>query len=164
MVSTETTKSRITTTNSKYGIVKYILFAQFFCIIFFLTNHFLLQLVSLADLATGTSTVRQAQTAYLQDLINIGVAGFRFDAAKSIPPEDLAAIIGGLHKGQGDPLFVIQEVVFGQGQPITPQMYTGVSLSSGCSCFRFFELIQSPGFASPISERERHRISNCLYT
>lgn len=86
------------------------------------------QLSSLADLATETSKVRSAQAAYLQDLVNIGVVGFRLDAAKSIPPDDLQAILGMVKVPSGkDPLFIIQEVEFGSGQPVTPQMYTKVS-------------------------------------
>ncbi len=51
------------------------------------------RLVSLQDLRTGGSDYVQSTIAgYLNDLIDLGVAGFRIDAAKHIPASDLAAI------------------------------------------------------------------------
>src|SRR5690606_6718375 len=51
------------------------------------------ELVNLADLTTGTARVQDAIVAYLHDLLSLGVAGFRIDAAKHMPPEDLQAIV-----------------------------------------------------------------------
>src|SRR5690349_23027063 len=64
------------------------------------TDHWEVQnceLVDLADLKTETSYVRGKLDGYLNDLLGLGVDGFRVDAAKHIPVGDLQAIFGGLH-------------------------------------------------------------------
>jgi alpha-amylase len=78
------------------------------------------ELVNLADLDLSRDNVRANIVAYLTDLIDLGVAGFRFDAAKHMHPDDLAAIIAQL---PGDP-YIYQEVIGGGGEPITPAEYT----------------------------------------
>lgn len=50
------------------------------------------ELLGLSDLATEKTTVRQKIAGYLNDLISIGVYGFRIDAARHIPAADLLAI------------------------------------------------------------------------
>ncbi|WP_315097447.1 alpha-amylase family protein [uncultured Cellulomonas sp.] len=77
------------------------------------------ELVNLADLATETQRVRATITAYLEDLLSLGVDGFRIDAAKHLPAEDVAAIVAGLPEGTG----IAQEVIRGSGEPITPEQY-----------------------------------------
>ena len=52
------------------------------------------RLVGLPDLALGDDYVRNKVAGYLNSLIDIGVAGFRFDAAKHMWPGDLQAILG----------------------------------------------------------------------
>lgn len=47
----------------------------------------------LPDLRTGSLHVQQALGNYLRDLLSIGVAGFRIDAAKHIPAADLQAML-----------------------------------------------------------------------
>ncbi|WP_456845482.1 alpha-amylase [Cellulomonas sp. P5_C6] len=79
------------------------------------------ELVNLADLATETDHVRSTIVAYLQDLVSLGVDGFRIDAAKHMPPADIAAIVAQLPEGTG----IAQEVIRGGGEPITPEQYTG---------------------------------------
>jgi alpha-amylase len=51
------------------------------------------ELVDLADLDTGSPRVRGTLAAYLRDLAGLGVAGIRIDAARHVPPGDLAAIL-----------------------------------------------------------------------
>ncbi|KAI0067436.1 glycoside hydrolase [Artomyces pyxidatus] len=80
------------------------------------------QLDSLADLATGTEYVRARLAEYANDLLGLGVDGLRLDAAKSIPPGDLANITSRLTKKP----YITQEVVFGAGQPVTPAMFTKI--------------------------------------
>ncbi|HKT03993.1 MAG TPA: carbohydrate-binding module family 20 domain-containing protein [Rugosimonospora sp.] len=50
------------------------------------------QLLSLADLNTESDHVRSTIAGYLNDLMGLGVDGFRVDAAKHINPTDMAAI------------------------------------------------------------------------
>ncbi|MBO9553911.1 alpha-amylase family protein [Cellulomonas sp.] len=78
------------------------------------------ELVNLADLATETPHVRETVTAYLSDLLTLGVDGFRIDAAKHMPPADVAAIVAGLPERTG----IVQEVIRGAGEPVTPEQYT----------------------------------------
>lgn len=56
----------------------------------------------------------------LNDLISLGVAGFRIDAAKHIAAGDIAAI---LSRVNGSP-YIYQEVIGAAGEPILPSEYT----------------------------------------
>lgn len=79
------------------------------------------ELVNLSDLATEQPHVRATLTAYLGDLRSLGVDGFRVDAAKHVAPDDLAAILDPLPDGTG----IVQEVIRGAGEPVTPEQYLG---------------------------------------
>jgi alpha-amylase len=79
------------------------------------------ELVDLADLATESDYVRGKLAGYLNDLISLGVDGFRLDASKHMPAGDIAALKSRLSK----PVYLYQEVIFGNGEPITPDEYTG---------------------------------------
>jgi alpha-amylase len=80
------------------------------------------ELVDLADLATESSYVRGKLTGYLDDLVSLGVDGFRVDAAKHVPTADLSAIIGPV---TGDP-YVYQEVIEGGAGEPAPEEYAGI--------------------------------------
>ena len=74
------------------------------------------QLGGLSDLATEQPYVRSKIAAYLNDLLSLGVKGFRIDAAKHIPVVDLAAIKSQLT----DPnAFIVNEVIGGPPEPTT---------------------------------------------
>ncbi|CAL4138325.1 unnamed protein product, partial [Meganyctiphanes norvegica] len=63
-------------------------------------------LAGLADLYGATEKVRNAVSGYFSHLVDIGVAGFRVDAAKHMWPEDLLAMMDGtsdLNVSQGFP-------------------------------------------------------------
>eukprot|EP00181_Compsopogon_caeruleus_P006048 CAMPEP_0184677952 /NCGR_PEP_ID=MMETSP0312-20130426/573_1 /TAXON_ID=31354 /ORGANISM="Compsopogon coeruleus, Strain SAG 36.94" /LENGTH=656 /DNA_ID=CAMNT_0027126205 /DNA_START=1131 /DNA_END=3101 /DNA_ORIENTATION=+ len=77
------------------------------------------ELVNLADLKTESSYVRSKLSGYLRALMDLGVAGFRIDAAKHMYAADIAAIIS---QTGGSP-YIYQEVIGGAGQPITPEEY-----------------------------------------
>jgi alpha-amylase len=79
------------------------------------------QLSGLADLNTSSSYVQATEAAYLNTLISLGVDGFRWDAAKEMDPADIGAIEARLTQQA----FVYQEVPWGSGQPVTPDLYTG---------------------------------------
>ncbi|MCL3860324.1 carbohydrate-binding module family 20 domain-containing protein [Actinotalea sp. K2] len=80
-------------------------------------------LVGLADLATGSQYVRGRIATYMNDLIALGVRGFRIDAAKHMPAADVADIVSRL----SDPsVYIVQEVIGAAGEPITPAEYTGI--------------------------------------
>jgi alpha-amylase len=50
------------------------------------------ELVGLADLNTGSDYVQQTIADYMNDLLSMGVSGFRIDAAKHMSADDLAGI------------------------------------------------------------------------
>ncbi|GFR61967.1 alpha-amylase [Elysia marginata] len=69
-------------------------------------------LVSLLDLKLAKSYVRDKVTQYLNHLVDLGVAGFRVDAAKHMWPGDLTVIMGKVKDVQlGGRPFVVQEVI-----------------------------------------------------
>ena len=78
------------------------------------------ELVNLADLRTESDAVRDQIAGYLNDLLSMGTDGFRLDASKHMPPEDIAAITGRLN---GEP-YIFQEVIDHGTEPITATMYT----------------------------------------
>ena len=77
------------------------------------------QLVGLADLATEQEAVQARIAGYLNDLLALGVDGFRIDAAKHIAAADLRAILGKLTK----PAYIYSEVLFSTAEPIKPEEY-----------------------------------------
>ncbi|WP_250443737.1 carbohydrate-binding module family 20 domain-containing protein [Actinotalea sp. C106] len=77
-------------------------------------------LVGLADLRTGSTYVRDRIAAYLEDLLSLGVRGFRIDAAKHMPVEDVEAILTGL---DDQSVYVVQEVIGAAGEPIRDTDY-----------------------------------------
>lgn len=67
------------------------------------------ELLGLSDLNTSDPKVQEKIVAYLQDLIDLGVTGFRIDAAKHIAVSDLTAIKSSLPQD----IEFIQEVIPG---------------------------------------------------
>ncbi|WP_441246410.1 carbohydrate-binding module family 20 domain-containing protein [Kitasatospora sp. McL0602] len=80
------------------------------------------ELVNLADLNTGSAYVQQTIANYLNDLLSLGVDGFRIDAAKHIAASDLSAVKA---KMTNPNAYWVQEVIYGAGEPIQPTEYTG---------------------------------------
>jgi alpha-amylase len=80
-------------------------------------------LSGLNDLKTEADYVRGKIANYLNDLTSLGVAGFRFDAAKHMPPADISNIVGRL---TGHP-YIYQEVIRGAGEPVQPEQYTYIA-------------------------------------
>jgi alpha-amylase len=79
------------------------------------------ELANLADLDTGATYVRDRLAGYLNDLLSLGVDGFRMDASKHMPAGDIAALRSRLNR----PVYMVQEVIYGAGEPIQPTEYTG---------------------------------------
>ncbi|WP_282702233.1 alpha-amylase family protein [Streptomyces sp. CC219B] len=80
------------------------------------------ELVGLADLDTGEPYVRGAIAGYLNDLLSLGVDGFRIDAAKHMDAADLADIKSRLSNPSA---YWKQEVIYGSGEAVQPTEYTG---------------------------------------
>ncbi|PPR00074.1 hypothetical protein CVT24_008976 [Panaeolus cyanescens] len=79
------------------------------------------ELVNLSDLKTESDYVRGKLAGYANDLLSLGVEGLRLDAAKHIPSGDIANIISRLSRRP----YITQEVIFGNGEPVTPNEYVG---------------------------------------
>ena len=91
-----------------------------------------------ASLATETDYVRGRLAEYGNDLLSLGADGFRLDAAKSRLSMDLVVrrltyavldinysdISNILSRLTSTP-YITQEVIWGSGQPVTPNQYTG---------------------------------------
>lgn len=80
------------------------------------------ELVQLADLDTGEDHVRGRIAGYLNDLLSLGVDGFRIDAAKHMPAADLAAIKSRLTNPGA---YWKQEAIYGAGEAVQPTEYLG---------------------------------------
>lgn len=80
------------------------------------------ELVGLADLDTGEEYVRKTIAGYMNDLLSLGVDGFRIDAAKHIPADDLANIKSRLTNPS---VYWKQEVIYGANEAVQPSEYTG---------------------------------------
>ncbi|MFD5891023.1 carbohydrate-binding module family 20 domain-containing protein [Streptomyces sp. NPDC060334] len=80
------------------------------------------ELVQLADLDTGEDYVRGRIAGYLNDLLSLGVDGFRIDAAKHMPAADLADIKSRLSNPSA---YWKQEAIFGAGEAVSPSEYLG---------------------------------------
>ncbi|CAL9650161.1 Alpha-amylase [Streptomyces sp. enrichment culture] len=80
------------------------------------------ELVGLADLDTGEDYVRGRIAGYLNDLLSLGVDGFRIDAAKHMAAGDLAAVKSRL----SDPdVYWKHEAIHGAGEAVSPAEYLG---------------------------------------
>ncbi|MGW0468173.1 carbohydrate-binding module family 20 domain-containing protein [Streptomyces sp. NPDC003027] len=86
------------------------------------TNVQSCELVGLPDLDTGEDWVRGRIAAYLNDLLTLGVDGFRIDAAKHMPAADLGNIKSRL---TNPGVYWKQEAIFGAGEAVSPSEYLG---------------------------------------
>ncbi|KAE8610899.1 hypothetical protein XENTR_v10012273 [Xenopus tropicalis] len=90
------------------------------------------RLVGLLDLALEKDYVRGKIAEFMNNLINIGVAGFRLDAAKHMWPGDLKAISERLNNlntkwfPAGARPFIFQEVIDLGGEAISVNEYYGI--------------------------------------
>lgn len=77
------------------------------------------ELLGLSDLDQKRENVQNQILGFLNDLLSLGVAGFRIDAAKHIYAPDLKVIIDRLPVGTR----IIHEVIRGGGEPVQPEQY-----------------------------------------
>jgi alpha-amylase len=89
-------------------------------------------LVGLPDLKIGSQWVRDKIIDFMNDLIGIGVAGFRIDAVKHMWPGDVEYIVGRLNNlntayfPSGSRPFITQEVIDLGGEAISKNEYTHI--------------------------------------
>jgi alpha-amylase len=85
------------------------------------------ELLGLADLRTESDHVRATLAGYLNRLIDMGVSGFRVDAAKHIGEVDLAALAALLHRTlDGSRPYLALEVFPGGPGKLAPAAFDGV--------------------------------------
>ncbi|KAL4715018.1 hypothetical protein ACJJTC_003169 [Scirpophaga incertulas] len=91
------------------------------------------ELVGLKDLDQSIDHVRNMIVDFMNTLIDLGVAGFRIDAAKHMWPEDLRIIYDRLHNlstDHGFPLnarpYIYQEVIDYGGEAVRREEYTPI--------------------------------------
>jgi len=101
------------------------------------------EIVNLADLATDTEYVRSRLAEYANDLLSLGVDGFRLDAAKHIAATDIENIVGRFNSKP----YITQEFVFGPGD-IQPSEYVGIG---DVQEFRYTSALQSAFSSGGIS-------------
>jgi alpha-amylase len=93
------------------------------------------ELIGLSDLNTGTAKVQTAVVAYLADLVDIGVRGFRIDAAKHIQPVQLDSIVTKLNRAViagGDPVpYFFLEVIDMGDAGVKATDYYGLGFHGG---------------------------------
>ncbi|KAG8987008.1 hypothetical protein FRB94_002804 [Tulasnella sp. JGI-2019a] len=115
------------------------------------------ELDGLADLATETEYVRARLAQYINDLISLGVDGLRLDASKHMPVADIANILSRTTKK----LYITQEVIYGAGEPITPNQYTG---NGDVQEFRFTTTVQSAFSSGNIAQLQTVPFSGWVAT
>ena len=76
------------------------------------------ELAGLADLDTSSSAVQAKLAGYLSDLLQIGVRGFRLDAAKHIAPADLAGILSQVKPRADEVPYYFLEVIDYGGEAV----------------------------------------------
>ena len=81
------------------------------------------ELVNLADLKTETPSVQDKISTYLADLMSLGIAGFRIDAAKHMDVNDILAILEQTEEKAGRKPYIFQEVIDQSNEPIRASEY-----------------------------------------
>jgi alpha-amylase len=89
------------------------------------------ELVSLADLNTGSDNVRTTIANYLIGLANMGVRGFRVDAVKHINPVDMTAIVDKVNAVVEPDPYYFQEVIDNGGEAVKAGDYFSISNGQG---------------------------------
>lgn len=80
------------------------------------------ELVNLADLKTESPRVRQQLANYMNHLLDLGVTGFRIDAAKHMPAADIAAVKALLNRYA----YFAQELIISGNEPLRYEDYVPV--------------------------------------
>jgi alpha-amylase len=81
------------------------------------------ELLGLADLDTGKQSVQVRLAGYLSALLELGVRGFRLDAAKHVAPTDLAAILAKVVPRADEQPYYFLEVIDHGGEAVRASDY-----------------------------------------
>ncbi len=88
------------------------------------------ELVGLADLDTGSPAVQAKLAGYLSELLQLGVRGFRLDAAKHMAAPDLAAILAQVKPRPDEAPYYFLEVIDYGGEAVHATDYLDVGGSA----------------------------------
>ncbi|KAJ7920818.1 glycoside hydrolase superfamily [Mycena leptocephala] len=105
------------------------------------TNVRFCELVGLSDLAQEQPEVQASIVAYLNDLLSLGVAGFRVDAAKHMEPTVLSTIFTTLN---GSPYFT-QEVPTGGASDPSQYVSNGDVIEFGATQYMMASFLGTSG-------------------
>ena len=94
-------------------------------------------LSGMPDLATENDGTRTKIANYLKNLLNMGVSGFRIDAAKHMYPADIEAILA---KAGNPPAYL--EVIGAYGEAAQPEHYAGIP-NSVVTEFKYCSALQN---------------------
>ncbi|XP_065569326.1 alpha-amylase 4N-like isoform X2 [Artemia franciscana] len=83
------------------------------------------RLSGMPDVRQGSDYVRGKLLEFFNKLVEMGVAGFRFDAAKHMWPGDVKAIVDSMPSTSFGKPFIFQEVIDLGYEPIKSDEYTG---------------------------------------
>ncbi|KIY48486.1 glycoside hydrolase family 13 protein [Fistulina hepatica ATCC 64428] len=107
------------------------------------------QLENLADLNTTSDKVRSTLAGHLDDLVDLGVDGFRIDAAKHILPSDIEAILAEM---SGSVSYITQESEYSTGgSGVYPSEYISIGQ---VNAFEFAYYMRSAFFYDGLSAFE----------
>jgi alpha-amylase len=79
-------------------------------------------LVGLPDLCTSCDYVQKTVSDYINHMADIGIEGFRIDAAKHQDAGELGQLLSRVNKN----LYLFQEVISGSNEAVSPSMYTSL--------------------------------------
>lgn len=103
-------------------------------------------LVGLNDLDGGKDYVRDKIAEYANDLLGMGMKGFRVDASKHMWPGDLEAIQGKYMDVDGNRPFVVHEVIDHGGEAVSMGEYFGVGKVTEFNAGSWIACIRDNGF------------------
>lgn len=118
-------------------------------------------LLGLTDLDTSNPEVQKKITAYVRELLELGVTGFRIDAAKHIASRELGRILelAFAEAPLSSRAFVFQEVAEAPGEPIRASEYFENGLVTE---FRFGEEVSRAFRARKLAGLARYRKRNLI--
>ncbi|KAF7365467.1 Alpha-amylase [Mycena venus] len=106
-----------------------------------ITNVRFCELVGLSDLAQEQTNVQDIIAAYLNDLLSLGVAGFRVDAAKHMEPTVLSTIFSKLSGS----VYITQEVPSGGASEPSQYVSNGDVIEFGATQYAMAAFLGTSG-------------------
>jgi len=113
-------------------------------------------LLGLPDLCTGCDFVQKKLTHFMIRLLDIGVAGFRIDAAKHVDPKDIEELQNLVALARGRNVYWFQEVFSNEGEAVTMDQYS----NTGALEFFHYARHVGPAFLEPGKLKDLHNLES----